>query len=229
MDWLQALGWAGSALLVYSLLQARVLRFRVINTVACVVLVAYNALIEAWPMVAMNIVLAGINLWFIRALLTQRHDEQAYQVLEVGTSDAWLQHVLAQHGTEIAKVFPHFDWRAGDPDRDAFLVTRGDETVGVVVVRDAGDGVAQVELDYVTPRFRDFTPGEFVYRRSGLFRDRGFRRVVTPPDMVRPYYDRLGFTRAIVPRNAPDPEVEGLSLLRVATLPEALMAAGLRG
>jgi hypothetical protein len=60
-------------------------------------------------------------------------------------------------------------------------------------VRDSGDGVARVELDYVTPRFRDFTPGEFVYRRSGLFRDKGIRRIVTPPGMVNPYYERLGF------------------------------------
>ena len=62
-----------------------------------------------------------------------------------------------------------------------------------MLVRDAGEGVAQVEVDYVTPRFRDFTPGEFVYRRSGLFRDRGFRQVVSPPDMVAPYYDKYGF------------------------------------
>ena len=33
------MGWAGSALLVYSLMQARVLRFRVLNLVACVVVV----------------------------------------------------------------------------------------------------------------------------------------------------------------------------------------------
>jgi hypothetical protein len=65
----------------------------------------------------------------------------------------------------------------------------------VVLVRDAGGGVAQVELDYVTPRFRDFSPGEFVYRRCGLFRDRGFRTVVTPAGMVAPYYDRLGMRR----------------------------------
>ena len=82
-----------------------------------------------------------------------------------------------------------------DAGRTAFLVQHADETVGVVLVRDAGDGVAQVELDYVTPRFRDFSPGEFVYRRSGLFLDRGFRRVLTPPGMVAPYYERLGFRR----------------------------------
>jgi hypothetical protein len=45
----------------------------------------------------------------------------------------------------------------------------------------------------VTQRYRDFTPGEFVYRRSSLFTDRGCRTVVTPPGMRSPYYERLGF------------------------------------
>jgi len=65
----------------------------------------------------------------------------------------------------------------------------------VVLARDAGEGVAQVDLDYVTPRFRDFSPGEFVYRRSGLFTERGYHRVLTPPGMVAPYYEQLGFAR----------------------------------
>ena len=55
MTWLDALGWAASALLVYSVMQARVLRFRVLNLVACVVLVVFNALLGIWPMVAMNV------------------------------------------------------------------------------------------------------------------------------------------------------------------------------
>jgi hypothetical protein len=195
MSWLDALGWAGSALLIYSLLQARVLRFRVLNLVASCVLVVFNGLLGIWPMVAMNTVLAGINVWFIRRLLGERHDERAYQVLEVGASDAYLQHVLSVHGDDIRGFFPEFAGIGPDGDRTAFLVQHGDETVGVVLVRDAGDGVAQVELDYVTPRFRDFTPGEFVYRSSGLFRDRGFRRVLTPRGMVAPYYEGLGFRR----------------------------------
>jgi DNA repair protein RadA/Sms len=38
---------------------------------------------------------------------------------------------------------------------------------------------------------------------------------------------RLGFRRAIGPRSAPEPDADSLRLLRVATLPEALKAAGL--
>ncbi len=210
MTALDMLGWAGSALLIFSLLQARVLRFRVLNLVACVVLVVFNLLIEVWPMVAMNVVLCGINVFFIRRLVRQRHDPTAYEVLEVGRSDAYLRHVLRQHGTDIATFFPDFDNVPDGPGHTAYLVQHGDETVGVVLVRDAGDGVAQVELDYVTPRFRDFSPGEFVYRRSGLFLDRGFRRVVTPTGMVAPYYESLGFT----PVSTPDGPAFALDLAR---------------
>jgi len=195
MSWLDVLGWAGSALLVFSLLQARVLRFRLLNLVACLVLVVFNGLLGIWPMVAMNVVLSGINVWFILRLASERHSEMAFEVLEVGPLDEYLRHLLRVHGDDIQKFQPGFAWPPSNltTGHTAYLVQRGDETVGVVLVRDAGDGVAQVELDYVTPRFRDFSPGEFVYRRSGLFRDRGFRQVVTPARMVAPYYDKLGF------------------------------------
>jgi len=208
MDALDLGGWAGSALLIFSLLQARVLRFRVLNLAACLVLVVFNFFIEVWPMFAMNVVLCGINLFFIRRLLSERHDPTAYEVLEVGRSDAYLRHMLGQHGSDIATFFPEFDKVPDEPGAAAYLVQHGDETVGVVLIRDAGDGVAQVELDYVTPRFRDFSPGEFVYRRSGLFLDRGFRRVVTSPGMVAPYYADLGFS----PVRTPDGPAYALDL-----------------
>jgi hypothetical protein len=195
MTWLDALGWAGSALLIYSIMQARVLRFRILNLIACVVLVVFNAILGIWPMVAMNLALSGINVYFIRKLVTERHDDRAYSVVEVGPNDEYLRHVLRVHGHDILTFNPEFIWDGAEPDRSAYLVLHGDETVGVVLVRDAGDGVAQVELDYVTPRFRDFSPGEFVWRKSGLLTDEGFRKVVTPKGMVAPYYDKLGFHR----------------------------------
>lgn len=192
--WLDILGWGGSALLVYSLLQSRVLRFRVLNLAACVILVAFNAFVGVWPMVGMNAVLCAINVWFIVRLLRDRHDDEAFEVLEVRGDDQYLRHVLRVHGSDILRFNPDFVHDPSAPGQDAFLVQRGDETVGVVLLRAEGE-TAHVLLDYVTPRYRDFSPGEFVWRRSGMLSDRGYRRVVTSPSMVAPYYDRLGFQR----------------------------------
>jgi hypothetical protein len=191
--WLDLLGWGGSALLVYSLLQASLLRLRVLNAIACVILIFFNAALSVWPMVGMNAVLVAINAYFIVKLLRERHDETEYEVLEVNPADEYLRHTLRVHGADILKFNPDF---LHDPSstHDAFLIQKGDETVGVVLLREDGD-TARVMLDYVTPRYRDFSPGEFVWRRSGLLAGRGVRRVVTPPGMVGAYYDRVGFRR----------------------------------
>lgn len=193
MGWLDVIGWLGSALLVYSVMQARVLRFRVLNLAACLVLTGYNAALEIWPMVAMNLALLAINSWHIRHLLATRHDTAAYAVLELGGEDAYLQHVLAVHAKDIATFQPDLSFDGADPGTHAFIVQRGDETVGVVLVRIEGDR-AEVLLDYVTPRYRDFSPGQFVWKHSGVLAGRGVSTVVTSPRMVGAYYGRLGFT-----------------------------------
>ena len=193
--WLDLLGWAGSALLIVSLLQARVLRFRVLKLVAGLMLVLFNALIGVWPMVAMNLATSGINVWFIVRLLQDRHDEAAFRVLAVRSDNEYLGYVLSVHRADVLRHQPDFIWD-GVPEehRRPFLILRGDETVGVVIIRTDRD-VANVELDYVTKRFRDFSPGEFVWRDSGVLRDLGIGRVVTSPAMINPYYERVGFRR----------------------------------
>ena len=57
--------------------------YRIIMTWLGAVLIGYNATIRVWPMVGLNVVLAVINIWYLRRLLTTRHDEQTYQVVEV--------------------------------------------------------------------------------------------------------------------------------------------------
>jgi hypothetical protein len=194
--WLDLLGWGGSALLVGSLLQVRVLRFRVLNLVACLTLIVFNGLLEIWPMVAMSVALSAVNVWIIVSLIREHNDEDAFEVLETKPDDSYLQHVLSVHAQDIARFQPDFDpSRIGHTSGSvAYLVQKGDETVGVVVIEIEGH-TAFVLLDYVTPRYRDFSPGEFVWRRSGMLIGKGIRRVVSPPHMVGAYYGRVGFRR----------------------------------
>lgn len=192
MSWVEVVGWTGSAILVISLLQARVLRLRLINLVGSMILLVYNAIIEVWPMVGLNAVLSLINIVYLWKMQRARHDTEAYTVLEVGPEDRYLEHVLKVHAQDIARYNPGFAGRASAED-SAYLVVHGDETVGVVLARDAGEGTAEVVLDWVTPRHRDFSPGEFVFRESGLFARRGYHRVLSPAGMRNPYYQRIGF------------------------------------
>jgi hypothetical protein len=199
MPVLEIIGWVGSALVVVSLMQARVLRFRWMNFAGSVIAAAYNAVVGIWPFAVMNAVIAVIDAYWLWRLTRERHDADVYQVVPVGAGDHYLRHVLGVHADDIARYYPSFvlpgAGTAAEPARWAYLVLRGDETVGVVVVRDAGAGVGEVELDYVTPRFRDFTPGEFVYRRSGVFAGTGLRSLVVADDArdTQAYLERVGF------------------------------------
>ncbi|WP_282944580.1 hypothetical protein [Cellulomonas endometrii] len=211
MPLLEIIGWVGSALVVVSLMQARVLRFRWMNFAGSVIAAAYNAVVGIWPFAVMNAVIAVIDAYWLWRLTRERHDAEVYEVVPVGAGDHYLRHVLGVHAADIAAFYPSFavpapGGEAGGAEapaadaagrRWAYLVLRGDETVGVVVVRDAGGEVGEVELDYVTPRFRDFTPGEFVYRRSGVFAGTGLRALVVADDArdTGAYLERVGFRR----------------------------------
>ena len=106
---IQALGWAGSALLIFSLLQQRVLRFRLLNLTASCTLIVFNAMLHVWPMVGMNTVTAGINIWMVTKLLRERGDESVYEVVAVGADESYLQHFLKVQGADIRRHFPKFD------------------------------------------------------------------------------------------------------------------------
>ena len=203
MPWWEVVGWAGSVLVVVSLMQARVWRFRVMNLVGAVLATAYNAVFGIWAFAAMNGAIAVIDAYWLWRLRRERSDAAVYAVVEVASDDAYLRHVLAVHADDVARhhtvpvAVVDGALADGPAGELAFLVVRGDETVGVVLVRDDGDGTGTVLLDWVTPRFRDFTPGEFVYRDSDVFARHGLRRLVVPtaPPGAVAYLERVGFRR----------------------------------
>ena len=194
---MEMLGWAGSALLIVSLLQTRVLRLRVLNTVAAVALVLFNALIEVWPMVAMNLAIIAINTYQIVRLRSAGQAE-GYTLLEVDPRDEYLRHVLRVYEHDIRRYYPEFVFDPAARHGIAVLILRGDETAGVVLIDDSDKpGTAELVLDYVTPRYRDFTPADYVFDHSGWFDERGYEKVVAPVGLVAddPYLARLGFRR----------------------------------
>jgi len=194
---LEIIGWVGSVLVVVSLTQSQVLRFRWMNLTGSVVATFYNAVIEVWPFAAMNGAIAIINIYWLLRLHREANDPSVFKALVVSPDNAYLQHVLDAHSEDIQAHQPGFepDPKVSPGDRTTLLVVRGDEAVGVVAVRDLGDGTGEVELDWVKPRFRNFTPGQFVYRDSGALPAAGFRSVTLTPHQATDteYLRRAGF------------------------------------
>jgi hypothetical protein len=183
---LQLLGWAGSALLVFSVLQTRILRLRIFGGVASAVLVIFNAAIAVWPMVAMNFVLTAINVIYIVRLLHTRHDPEIFDVVEISPQENYVRYLLNQFAADIQRFNPGFSGDNAARADQGFLVLRGAETVGLVLARDAGDAGdarAHIDLDYVVPRYQGFTLGEFVYRSNGPLATLGYHRAVAPHGM----------------------------------------------
>lgn len=190
---LELIGWVGSVLVVLSLAQARVWRFRIMNFAGAVLATFYNAVLGIWPFAAMNGVIAVIDAYWIARLKRETQPTStAYELVEVNHADAVLAHFLKNHIDDAQQFYPAFD--PSKPTETNVLVMRGDEAVGLVVIDETSEDTAHVSLDYVTERFRDLSPGKFVYTNSGLFDRLGVTRIQADagdPD----YLQNMGFAK----------------------------------
>lgn len=66
--WWHVFGWIGSAVLLYSLMQTHITRLRIFNLIGCVLAIAYNAALDIWPSVGLNIALAIVNVVHLRRI-----------------------------------------------------------------------------------------------------------------------------------------------------------------
>lgn len=93
----ETVGWIGSALILVSLAQSQPRRLHLLNIGACIVLIAYNALIGAIPGIGLNSGLILVNLWRLRALPP---------TTAVGDQDQGKNHPLGTNGEPAHIVGP---------------------------------------------------------------------------------------------------------------------------
>jgi len=191
MDWVELIGYVASALIVFSLTQARILRLRIIGLVGSAVFMLYGFLIGSIPLVITNVTTAGINVWHVWRITTGRED---FSILEVAVDSAYLNRFLEFHRDDIAAAQPDFRGvRAGDT---VVMLLRDMVPTVVVIGRPRGDEF-RVFLDYAIPRYRDFKLGKWFYdRRADYFARLGTDTIVATgrTDIQRRYLKTAGFT-----------------------------------
>jgi len=156
----ELIGYAASALVAISLLTSNVLRLRVLNLAGAVVFVVYAGITRAWPVLAVNVFVALIDLWHI-IILKARKD--VFKLMPVETRDPLLANFLAYHSRGIWQFFPDFDISAVKEPRCIFIL-RNLMPVGLFIYTEERPDL-RVHLDYVAEDYRDLKTARFLFNR----------------------------------------------------------------
>ena len=154
---IEAIGYAGSALVLISFLMSSVVKLRIVNTVGSLIFAVYALIIKSYPTAIMNFCLVCINLYFLWKL---RHRDSSYRLLEMQPDDAYVKDFLKRSAEDIAKFFPGRDPADTEANR-VYMVFHGSDPAGIMMGSEE-DGVMNVALDYSTPAYRDCSVGKFL-------------------------------------------------------------------
>ncbi|MFP4636214.1 MAG: hypothetical protein ACLFRD_10150 [Nitriliruptoraceae bacterium] len=188
----ELIGYAASALIVVSLLMASVVKLRVVNLIGALVFTAYGLLVGAFPVALANAAIIVIDVYHLVRLARQRAAGY-FEAVEVAPDDALLRRFISFHLDDVRRSQPD----APEPRDDhlAWFVLRDAVPVGAVLATRPVDGVATIELDYVTPAHRDMRAGSAFFTDPAPFAAHGITTVVTtaPTEVHRRYLERVGF------------------------------------
>ena len=201
IPWLEILGYAASVITAVSLMMASHVRLRLLNLVGSSVFAAYGFLIHAYPVGALNVFIAAVDLYFLLRITRVR---TVFTLLPMPTHDAYFERFLGFHEADIAQFFPGFSaavaaWSPGPAEGGMLLyLLRDMVTAGVFVAHrdDADPATLHVDLDYVTKEFRDYRTGRFLFEeQAGFFRAQGVARIVAEAhtDSHARYLKSIGF------------------------------------
>lgn len=190
---LEAFGYFASIVVAVSLMMRSIVRLRWVNLIGAVCFTVYGILISAFPVAALNFAISLINVYFLWKIHRAR---EAFSVIEMPTHSAYVREFLEFHDQEIQGFQPGFA-PDSDPRHRALIVLRDLVPAGMVILAPDGAGAAWVALDFVTPAYRDFKVGEYLFhRRQDVFRALGISRLESAagnPSHAR-YLERMGFT-----------------------------------
>ncbi len=192
--WQELIGYLGSALIIASLTQKSIFRLRGIGLAGSFAFFAYSMLIEAYPIAVVNVLAAGIHIYYLYKL--SRRKEEVFSVLHVRQESKYLARFLEFYDDDICnRSQPEFCFAPAEGQFAAFIM-RDLVPAGLFIGRLHDDHTVEVLLDFVIPQYRDFKIAAYLYSPdSGVFADESLLRawtIAAHPTHVT-YLERAGF------------------------------------
>jgi hypothetical protein len=188
--WLDWFGYAASLVILVSLTMSSIVRLRWVNLAGAVMFSVFGFLIGSVPTGALNFGIAAIDIYY---LIRIYREKEMLAIVRADPASEYFHHFWSVNEKEIRRIFGDVTIEA---DHDVFFYLRNNNTAGVLVGRRLGPSTFRIDVDYVTPPYRDFRIGQYVVAEAHI-RERlpGVRTLVTSPGNAehRNYLSRLGF------------------------------------
>ena len=192
LNWAEWIGYVGSVLIAVSLTMTSIVRLRWFNLAGSFVFTGYALLIGAVPVVVVNLLIIGVNVFYLSRIYAQ---EDYFKTLEIKPNSQFLGAFLDFYSEAIQKAYPGFTPPEGDENL-VFLTLRNMAVAGVLIMKREIGPTLRIELDYAIPQYADFKVGRYVLiENQNLFLDKGYDRLeidLKNLDYER-YFLKMGF------------------------------------
>ena len=193
LSWLEWFGYMASVVVAVSLMMSSLLKLRWYNLLGATLFSIYGFLIQAYPVAVLNGFIALADIYYLWRMYSTK---ERFSIIRVSPESEYLGCLLKEYQADIKRLFPQFDFRL-DEGRISFYVLRNLVPACVFIGRPTQEGTLEIELDFAVPAYRDFKPGEFIFRQNqSLFRELGFTRLVarTSDRTHDRYLRKMGFS-----------------------------------
>jgi GNAT superfamily N-acetyltransferase len=188
---LEWLGYVASLIVLISLLMSSVKRLRWINLAGSLLFAVYGFLIGALPVGFMNAGIVMINVFY----LVQMYAKKDYFNLLPIKEASYYDHFMNSHITDM-RSFMDVENHLEDDKYVKIFILRNTVPAGVVVGIAKDKKTFEILVDYVTPAYRDFKIGKFLYEdQKDYFINQGYQTLITKPGNLKhqSYLKKMGF------------------------------------
>jgi len=189
---LEWVGYAASLIVLISLLMTSVKRLRWINLFGSLIFAVYGIAIGAIPVGAMNAGIVLINAYFIYQMYTKK---DYFTLIQMNHETEYFNHFMNFY-KENMKSFMIVEDNLDNPNYVKIFTLRNTVPAGLFVCKIIDPSTLEILVDYVTPTYRDFKIGRFLFEnQKDFFKNQGYNKFISKPgnEKHQGYLKKMGF------------------------------------
>lgn len=197
MDYVTLFGTFASVVIAISLTMKNIKTLRMVNFAGAVFFSGYGYMIGSMPVIVVNLVIAGIDIYYFIPLILNR--EKFDFILNNSETKYYSELFIKHYKKDILKFFPDFKEESLKKLNSAYIL-RDMVPVLLMLYRDSEGEDIEILLDYATPQFRDYKSSSYFFDYAVHHLDidiegKKYFRVHSAVPAHDKYLKRMGFKR----------------------------------